>query len=274
MEQDEARAESKMGVNNPEACYQDALMRLANCVTAFRGYQSNITKKEFEPAFEKVFSYCQPVLAQLNRGVQGTEAQRSERLRGAAERMLDDLQTSWNSAGKRKCAMQLEKDKIILALFFVPAVRKMELEISEEYAYTLQKLWVERYPQSPFQLVRFDTIANGFQKKIFGMCFITTAVCEAAGKPDDCAELTAFRAFRDDYLLALSKGPALVREYYEIAPGIVTCIDVCTDRAARYEAIREQYLAPCYADLQNGRLERCKERYIKMVRDLEKEYLT
>ena len=31
-------------------------------------------------------------------------------------------------------------------------------------------------------------------------CFITSAVCESFGKPDDCYELTMFRSFRDNYL--------------------------------------------------------------------------
>ena len=33
-----------------------------------------------------------------------------------------------------------------------------------------------------------------------GGCYITTAVCEFYGKPDDCHELTQFRKFRDEWL--------------------------------------------------------------------------
>ena len=115
----------------------------------------------------------------------------------------------------------------------------------------------------------------GFRKKKFlGLCFITTAVCESEGKPDDCAELTAFRAFRDGYLKAQPDGAALIEEYYRIAPTIVMCIDVCGDRDARYAAIREQYLQPCYNALQAGDLAGCKTKYVRMVRDLEREYLS
>ena len=32
-------------------------------------------------------------------------------------------------------------------------------------------------------------------------CFVTTAVCDSFGKSDDCYELTAFRAFRDNWLV-------------------------------------------------------------------------
>lgn len=82
-------------------------------------------------------------------------------------------------------------------------VLRQKLPSGREFADTLQAVWVERYPKSPFYVGDYETLAGGFRKKKFlGLCFITTAVCEAEGKPDDCAELTAFRAFRDGYLKA------------------------------------------------------------------------
>ena len=147
------------------------------------------------------------------------------------------------------------------------------LPVSEEFVSLLQKKWVERYPKSPFYLGDYESISGGFRKKFLGLCFITTAVCQELGKPDDCAELTAFRAFRDGYLAAQPDGEALIREYYNIAPGIVTCINTCSDRHASYERIREQYLTPCYEDLLAGRNADCKTRYVQMVRDLERKYL-
>ena len=167
-----------------------------------------------------------------------------------------------------------DDDKIILAIFFVPALRRQELSLSEAFSECLRQKWMARYPDSPFYLGDYESISGGFRKKLFGLCFITTAVCEAEGLPDDCAELTAFRAFRDGYLRACPDGEALIEEYYRIAPGIVSCIDVCSDRAAKYAAIRDKWLSPCYRDLLAGRLEPCKARYVDMVRSLEKEYLS
>ena len=129
--------------------------------------------------------------------------------------------------------------------------------------------------ETPERIARmYEELAGGFRKKFLGLCFITTAVCLREGKPDDCAELTAFRAFRDGYLRACPDGPALIDEYYDIAPGIVLRIDLSRDREARYDAIRENWLEPCYADLRAGNLHSCKERYVEMVRSLEKEYLS
>ena len=48
----------------------------------------------------------------------------------------------------------------------------------------------------------------------------------------------------------------------------------CENRAEKYAEIREKYLDACYADIQAGRNERCKQRYVRMVRELEREYLS
>ena len=198
---------------------------------------------------------------------------RAAQLRAAAERMLDDLGADW--AARKGSRFLFDEDKYVVALFFVPMVLRQELPSGREFADTLQAVWVERYPKSPFYVGDYETLAGGFRKKKFlGLCFITTAVCEAEGKPDDCAELTAFRAFRDGYLKAQPDGEALIEEYYRIAPTIVMCIDVCGDRTERYAAIRAQYLQPCYDALQAGDLAGCKTKYVRMVRDLEREYLS
>ncbi|MCI5993303.1 MAG: hypothetical protein MRZ24_04635 [Clostridiales bacterium] len=254
------------------AAYDDAAAQLAGCVTNWRGYQKRITRNDFVAAFSEYEAGCSQVVELLNTGVCAGNAERTALLTQAASRMLDDLAASWKQNARNR--HQLEDDKIVVAIFFVPLVRKLQLPISEEFVDILQKQWVARYPKSPFYLGDYDSIANGFRKKFLGLCFITTAVCQAEGKPDDCEELTAFRAFRDGYLRSCPDGPALIDEYYNIAPGIVRCIDLCTDAPASYAAIRETYLAPCYDDIQNGRLERCKQRYTRMVRDLEQQYLS
>ena len=248
------------------AAYDHAVSRLGWCVKNFQGYQKKILRSEFFEAFETYEAGCVPVIQELARGV--APEQQTQLLDRAAEAMLDELAAGWEKKN------DMEDDKVVLAIFFVPMVRKLKLPISEEFVALLQEKWVARYPKSPFYLGDYESISSGFRKKFLGLCFITTAVCQELGKPDDCAELTAFRAFRDGYLAAQPDGEALIREYYDIAPGIVTCINTCSDRHASYARIREQYLAPCYADLLAGRNESCKTRYVQMVRELEREYLS
>lgn len=257
-----------------ETAFSAALEGLSGCIRNYRGYHKRVTKTDYEPAFAEYEAGCHAMVRRLDAGVAGLPADaRAAQLRAAAGRMIDDLAVDW--AARKGSRFLFDEDKYVVALFFVPMVLRQELPSGREFADTLQAVWVERYPKSPFYVGDYETLAGGFRKKKFlGLCFITTAVCEAEGKPDDCAELTAFRAFRDGYLKAQPDGEALIEEYYRIAPTIVMCIDVCGDRTERYAAIRAQYLQPCYDALQAGDLAGCKTKYVRMVRDLEREYLS
>ena len=257
-----------------ETAFSAALEGLSGCIRNYRGYHKRVTKTDYEPAFAEYEAGCHAMVRRLDAGVAGLHApERTAKLRAAAGRMIDDLAVDW--AARKGSRFLFDEDKYVVALFFVPMVLRQELPSGREFADTLQAVWVERYPKSPFYVGDYETLAGGFRKKKFlGLCFITTAVCEAEGKPDDCAELTAFRAFRDGYLKAQPDGEALIEEYYRIAPTIVMCIDVCGDRTERYAAIRAQYLQPCYDALQAGDLAGCKTKYVRMVRDLEREYLS
>ena len=257
-----------------ETAFSAALEGLSGCIRNYRGYHKRVTKTDYEPAFAEYEAGCHAMVRRLDAGVAGLPADaRAAQLRAAAGRMIDDLAVDW--AARKGSRFLFDEDKYVVALFFVPMVLRQELPSGREFADTLQAVWVKRYPKSPFYVGDYETLAGGFRKKKFlGLCFITTAVCEAEGKPDDCAELTAFRAFRDGYLKAQPDGEALIEEYYRIAPAIVMCIDVCGDRTERYAAIRAQYLQPCYDALQAGDLAGCKTKYVRMVRDLEREYLS
>lgn len=261
-----------------EAAWRTASGKLAGCIRNYPGYNRKILRDEFENAFAEYEAGTRPVFEELNAAVCAMEAGRAELLEQSAEKMLDDLEAAWQTdpkwKGKSSRGVIRDDDKIILAIFFVPALRKQKLPISEELSSRIQEKWMQRHPDSPFYLGDYESISGGFRKKFLGLCFITTAVCEAAGLPDDCAELTAFRAFRDGYLRACPDGEALIDEYYSIAPGIVSCINVCENRAEKYAAIREKWLEPCYQDLLAGRQASCKARYVEMVRSLEREYLS
>ena len=56
-------------------------------------------------------------------------------------------------------------------------------------------------------------------------CFLTTACIRNKALPDDCNELTTLQIFRDTVLLEDADGKSLVKEYYQIAPQIVTEIN-------------------------------------------------
>ncbi len=149
------------------ASYDRAVARLGWCVKNFRGYQKKILRDAFFEAFETYETGCAPVIQELNNGI--TPERQTELLDQAAEAMLDELSAGWEKK------TDMDDEKIILAIFFVPMVRKLQLPVSEEFVTLLQKKWVERYPKSPFYLGDYDSISGGFRK--------SSSVCASSRPP-------------------------------------------------------------------------------------------
>lgn len=257
---------------DPEELMERVCRDLLSCVADREELRREVNRNRFAEAFDLYERECRPIFEDLDLACRLAPERRDDRLQEAVTALLDQLEQRW-AAKRGSRALALEEDKMIVAIFLVPMVGRLKLSVSDEFCQLLQKNWVQRYPKYPFYVGTYEDIQDGFKKR-FKFCFITTAVCESEGKPDDCAELEAFRAFRDGYLMDSENGPDLVEEYYHIAPQIVAAIDGCSDRMARYETIRRRYLQPCYEALCDGREEACKEQYMQMVRDLKQEYLS
>ena len=106
------------------------------------------------------------------------------------------------------------------------------------------------------------------------ICFITTAVCDILNKSDNCRELTAFRNFRDTWLINQPDGKDLISMYYEIAPKIVAEINKLPSAKNIYQAILSNYLQPCLKLIESGENFKCKNIYIEMVNSLKEKFLT
>jgi hypothetical protein len=85
-----------------------------------------------------------------------------------------------------------------------------------------------------------------------GLCFITTAVAEAVGLPDDCEALTTLRKWRDDVLPTMPGGAALIRVYYAIAPHIVDTLKKHKAGASIFNAMRTAYILPAVEKIKAG----------------------
>lgn len=116
-------------------------------------------------------------------------------------------------------------------------------------------------------------IAGTAAEKIEEGCYITTATCEAFGKPDDCYELTRFRTYRDTWLRKQPDGEELIREYYATAPQIVAAINSSPDRMKIYRELNEKYLVPCLHYIEAGENQACKDLYIHMVHEMQKKMM-
>ena len=64
-----------------------------------------------------------------------------------------------------------------------------------------------------------------------------------------------------------------MKEYYNIAPTIVTRINRLEQAAQVYEGIWQNYLSPCIRLIEEGRLDACQEQYMAMVYELKGRYM-
>ncbi|MBQ6430741.1 MAG: hypothetical protein IJJ99_02535 [Oscillospiraceae bacterium] len=243
---------------------------LPKAVTRYPDYYKKLTKKAFFSAFERYENENRSVVDSIDLCVDACPDGETAAVELLCKDMLDAIDTYMQADRRRnKNGIQFEV-KVVLAIFFTPLLRKRGLRCAETFRTELNRQWLERYPKQMWTPGDYDVMASGFRKH--KLCFITTATCAHEGKPDDCAELTAFRAFRDGWLTEHG-GKDLIAAYYENAPGIVACIELCDRPEERYAEIRERWLAPCYRALQEGRMVECRDRYVDMVRTLEKRYL-
>lgn len=160
--------------------------------------------------------------------------------------------------------------RYMIVAFTIPAILELHTPSAEALADRFLEIWNEHYPKNRLGKSSYESISGGFRKKL---CFITTAVCSSLGKGDDCAELNAFRKFRDGWLAQAPEGREKIREYYLFAPMIVREIDRSPQKDLVYRGIWESSLAPCLKKIESGDFEACAKRYEKMVLSLEQEWL-
>lgn len=170
---------------------------------------------------------------------------------------------------KRELKNKLMDYNLMLVAYICPVLLKMETSYGRDFANVLVAKWNGNFPETNLNVASFEEINEGFKKRY---CYITTAVCESLGKPDDCYELTLLRNYRDDYLLKQPKGNELIQCYYDIAPTIVKHINKEKNAHEIYLDIWKQYLSPCIEYIEHGENEPCKELYTEMIHHLQDRY--
>lgn len=103
------------------------------------------------------------------------------------------------------------------------------------------------------------------------LCFITTAVCNYFGKSDNCDELIILRNYRDGWLCKQPNGEAMIAEYYNKAPLLVSLLNTSEQYGNYCELLLFKYIQPCLSMICNGEFEECKKLYQSMVEFLELE---
>ncbi len=184
--------------------------------------------------------------------------------------LVNEAVSQMQEAPKKSAKEKMLVDyNLCLVAYTYPAILQYGKNSSRPFADKIQQLWKKQFPKTNIQVSDYETISRGFKRNF---CYITTAVCDTFGKPDNCYELTLLRQYRDSYLMMQDGGEELVHEYYNLAPTIVKHINKQDQKREIYEGIWSDYLKPCISMIENGENEACKELYIRMVRDMQKEY--
>lgn len=168
-----------------------------------------------------------------------------------------------------KFTVQMDKN-MFMAVYVLPSIKEIRGNRADELAEAICKEWGSSFKDSNIIASDYDSIVQGFKRKL---CYVTTAVCRNLNKGEDCEELRLIKEFRDGYLASTEEGPALIEEYYDIAPTLVKRIAKDAEAQAKYVFLWNNYLAPCVAYIKAGRQEDCKETYCAMMEELRREYI-
>ncbi len=254
----------------PQADVQTLGRELLQAVLPYGDLERKITKKDYEPAFARYEKENEERLVQMDLALCNDPRGVELATKAFSEAFVQALKKSMEQ-DKRRASEFLFQSKLVLALFLTPLLRKLHLRTAEPLRESIHVRWMQQWPKEIWSPGDYEDIMSGFRKR--KLCFITTAVCTHEGKADDCAELQAFRQFRDGWLTEQG-GESLISQYYDVAPSIVTAIDYCDDTAARYGEIRSRWLEPCYRALQEGRNADCRRTYVEMVQTLQDRYFS
>ena len=94
-------------------------------------------------------------------------------------------------------------------------------------------------------------------------CFLTTASCQILGKTDNCKELEALRAFRDNYLE--QKHPELISEYYKISPTLVDKLLNHKNKKLIAVTLMNNYIKKCIKEIDQDKQQRAISTYKEMI---------
>lgn len=253
--------------DNDKRLMEEALSLLSDDIFNIRNEYKNIRQKVYPTEFENYSKMISPALKKYCLAAAGKE----EAADFFAGVLFDRFQQQMKASGiKKENDLRLFEYRYMIVAFTVPAILEQNTPAAEALADSFLKIWNEHYPKNPLGKSTYEAISNGFRKKL---CFITTAVCFSLGKGDTCAELEAFREFRDGWFAGTPQGKAKISEYYLFAPMIVSKIDRTVDRQAVYQEIWTNHLLPCLKSLQDGNPRKCAEQYEEMVSALEQKWL-
>ena len=106
-------------------------------------------------------------------------------------------------------------------------------------------------------------------------CLIATACTEAKGLPDNCYELSLLRLFREEYVAKLPDGEAVLAEYREKAPKVVSAIEAFGEEGAGevWQYLYERGVSLAIELILGCMWDEAFEAYEAMCRELERHFV-
>jgi len=102
-------------------------------------------------------------------------------------------------------------------------------------------------------------------------CFLTTACVKYYQMDDNCYQLKTLRRFRDSYLANTEKGQYLIRQYYLIAPIIVSFLENDPNRDLVFKVLFMRINLAC-ENIEARRYEQASKIYLETVIQISKKY--
>lgn len=231
--------------------------------------RSHYSKHNYESRFKALYEKYAGMLQEIIDACE--EADDADALLGEFSQYVPEkVNRKLEALPKRKQDIQRLDYNMALVTFYTPVLNYNRNKYCEKLAVLTVDCWNKTFKGEKLTSATYETIQSGFRSRL---CYVTTAVCESQGKPDDCYELNLLREYRDHYLLEEAGEKELVYEYYNVAPTIVKRIGKENDSNAIYEGIWETYLKPCIQMIEDNKKEECKEIYCNMVKQLQQRYL-
>lgn len=242
--------------------------QFAQLLFSIRDPLKNFKKSAYEESFRRYEKEHEALFLLIEDAYLAAE-NRAGLLTELAAAFVAQVEEELADKSRRKQEEAMMSFNMSLVIYVNPALIDSCPSSGKLLAQELLAVWKERFPKTNLKLSDFASIEGGFKRRF---CYITTAVCESLGKPDDCYELNLLREYRDQYLLKQPEGEALVREYYDIAPTIVKRMEREAEHMQLYQEIWHQYLLPCIRLIEEGRQEECQSVYEEMVNVLGRRY--
>lgn len=228
-------------------------------------FKKNIYASEFQRMYQENFQTLDAIEKCYN-----TVVDKEQFLTNMAEALAEHAAETINGChGKSRQERKQMDLNMAMAVFVFPMILEYKGNSSQPLVDKLLDAWKQKFPRSNIQASDFEGIEKGFHKKF---CYITTAVCESFGKPDDCYELALLRDYRDGYLMTASEGARMIQEYYDVAPSIVKHINQKENSGEIYRSIWNTYISPCISMIEQGDLEECRKLYQQMVLELKNQF--